>query len=100
MKEISVTELSTTPDRALIDVREPDEWSAGHVAGATLIPLGQLPERLDEIPNDRPVFVMCHSGNRSSRAAALLNEHGFDVTNVTGGITAWQANSLPVVTGE
>lgn len=88
-------------EAVLIDVREPDEWQEGHVAGATHIPLGDLPARLAEVPRDRPVLLFCRSGNRSGRATALLREQGYDqAINVEGGITAWQRAGLPVMRGK
>lgn len=87
-------------DALLIDVREPDEWAAGHVAGAKHIPLGQLPSRLAEVPRDREVLLFCRSGNRSGTATALLREQGYDrAMNVEGGITAWQRAGFPVSRG-
>ena len=67
--------------------------------GAQLIPLSELPSRLTEVPINRPVYVMCHSGARSAQAANFLGECGFDVVNVVGGIAAWQHAQLPVTTG-
>lgn len=87
-------------EAVLIDVREPDEWAAGHVAGATHIPLADLPARLDEVPRDRPVLLFCRSGNRSGRATAFLRQQGYrQATNVEGGIIAWQGAGLPVTRG-
>jgi rhodanese-related sulfurtransferase len=78
----------------LLDVREPDEWAAGHVPGAVHIPLGQLVERVDELPEDRQVVVICRSGARSARAAAFLASSGFDAVNLAGGMHAWAAAGL------
>jgi rhodanese-related sulfurtransferase len=78
----------------LLDVREPYEWDAGHVAGAVHIPLGQLVERVDEIPEDRQVVVVCRSGARSARAAAFLSSSGLDAVNLAGGMQAWAAAGL------
>jgi rhodanese-related sulfurtransferase len=75
---------------ALVDVREPGEYQAGHLEGALNIPLGQLPARMDELPRDRIMFVHCKGGYRSSAATSLLLRAGFrDVANVTGGYDAW-----------
>lgn len=88
-------------DAVLVDVREPDEWAEGHVAGATHIPLGELPSRLAEVPRDREVLLFCRSGNRSGAATSLLRKQGFDrATNVEGGITAWRRAGLPVTRGK
>ncbi|SFL55173.1 Rhodanese-related sulfurtransferase [Paenibacillus sp. 1_12] len=73
----------------IVDVREPDEWDAGHVAGAKHIPLGQLQDRLDELDAKQETIMICRSGNRSGLACELLNEKGFDVVNMTGGLLAW-----------
>jgi rhodanese-related sulfurtransferase len=86
----------------LLDVREPDEYAQGHAPGSTLIPLGQLEQRLNEITGykNKPVAVICRSGRRSAQAAKLLDQAGFSaVSNVEGGMLAWQKAGLPVVTG-
>ncbi|MDN5762556.1 MAG: rhodanese-like domain-containing protein [Microlunatus sp.] len=83
----------------VIDVREPAEYIAGHVPGATLIPMGQLPDRLNEIHRSKPVFVICQSGGRSSAMTDVLRHHGFDAHSVTGGTAAWTASNRPVATG-
>lgn len=101
---VDVTEAKRQLDsRAamLIDVREPDEWAEGHVAGAKHIPLGQLSSRLAEVPRDRDVLLLCRSGNRSGTATALLRGQGYErAINVEGGITAWQRAGLPVTRGK
>jgi rhodanese-related sulfurtransferase len=81
----------------LLDVREPNEWSAGHAPRARHIPLGQLAARQGELSRTRPVVVVCRSGNRSKRAAASLAAAGFEVSNLAGGMRAWSAAGLPVV---
>ena len=73
----------------LIDVREPQEYAEAHVPGAVLIPMGQLSARLDEVPSDGPVYVICRSGNRSGAMGPLLDAHGYDSVNVLGGTAAW-----------
>jgi rhodanese-related sulfurtransferase len=78
----------------LLDVREPDEWHAGRAAGAVLVPLGQLDPAA--VPTDRPVVVVCRSGNRSGTATAVLREAGVDAVNLAGGMRAWAAAGLPV----
>lgn len=95
---VRVTDL--TDDAPLLDVREPDEWAAGHAPGALHIPLGEVPARLDELPEtDEPLPVVCRSGGRSSRAVQWLAQQGFDVVNVEGGMRAWGAADKPL-TGE
>ena len=79
----------------VVDVREPWEYRQGHVPGAVLIPLGQLSSRLGELDPERPVAVICASGNRSQSAAALLGQKGFKtVYNVSGGTGAWMYSGL------
>jgi len=81
----------------ILDVRQPAEWQAGHLPGAQHIPGGALPERLDDVPTERPVAVYCGSGYRSSVAASLLRRTGHrDVQHLIGGFAAWQAAELPV----
>ncbi len=84
----------------VLDVREPEEWAEYHIPGATLIPLGQLAARVNEIPRDRPVLVYCRSGNRSQEGRDILLRAGFtQVTSLRGGIKAWAAAGLPTVSG-
>src|SRR5262249_37277228 len=74
----------------LLDVREPNEYQICRIPGSTLIPLGQLPQRLSELPRDgREILVHCKSGVRSAKAVKLLGEHGIAAKNVKGGILAW-----------
>jgi rhodanese-related sulfurtransferase len=84
----------------LLDVREPSEWEAGHIDGAVLIPLGQLAARMSEVPSDKTVLVICHSGNRSAQARDQLRNAGYtQVTSINGGMNAWIQAGYPVVTG-
>lgn len=83
----------------LLDVREPNEWIAGHAPAAAHIPLGDVPTRLAEIPEGRTV-VVCRSGQRSQRAAEFLRAKGIDAVNLAGGMRAWAADGLDVVTDE
>ncbi|WP_216212688.1 rhodanese-like domain-containing protein [Amycolatopsis aidingensis] len=95
----SVADLPTE-GCVLLDVREHDEWSAGHAPGAVHIPLGDLPARvaeLAEFPDDRPVYVVCRTGGRSAQAAAWLNAAGWDAVNVAGGMKSWQTEGRPLV---
>ncbi|GAA0134620.1 rhodanese-like domain-containing protein [Paenibacillus sp. YSY-4.3] len=94
-KEISPQELSTRlktgEDVKMLDVREPEEWAAGHIRGAKHIPLGQVLERLNELDAaGEELVVICRSGNRSGLACELLEEKGFNVVNMTGGLLAWE----------
>ena len=87
--------LDARDDVVLIDVREQDEWDAGHIAGATLIPSSQLQSRWQEIPTDKTVIVYCRSGNRSNVATDFLKQQGLtNVHNMTGGVIAWEAAGL------
>jgi rhodanese-related sulfurtransferase len=87
----------------LVDVREDHEWSAGHAPQAVHIPLRELPLRVRELPDHRSILVVCRSGNRSAQAARTLTDalgiRGVQVSNVEGGMVAWQAAGLPVVAG-
>ena len=82
----------------LLDVREDDEWEAGHAAEAVHIAMGLVSERVGEIPIDRTVICVCRMGGRSGAVATALVEVGFDVHNLNGGMTAWEIAGLPVVT--
>lgn len=83
-------------DAYLLDVREDDEWQAGHAPNAIHIPMSALAERAGEIPGDRDVYVICRSGGRSGRAVAALNQGGWRATNVLGGMQAWSLAGLPM----
>jgi len=92
-----VNEIRNNPDVVLIDVREQWEYDAGHIPNVKLIPLGELPNRVNEIPKDKFVVMTCRSGNRSGQATKFLRDKGFDnVHNMQGGIVAWQKAGFPV----
>jgi len=83
-----------------LDVRQPEEWDQVHIPDTTLIPLGELQDRLDEVPDDRPIVIVCRSGNRSLSGANILLEAGYDyahVASMDGGVTEWEAKGYPVV---
>ena len=80
----------------VLDVRQPDEFRSGHIAGAKLIPLNELQRKLSELPKGREIVCICASGNRSTSAAKLLMKEGFNVLNVQGGMLAWRRAKLPV----
>ena len=89
--------LAAAPAPFLLDVREPWEYQDGHVPGAQLIPLGELEQRVGEVPRDRPVLAICHSGQRSLAAAGYLLKLGYpSVSNVDGGTAAWIERGYPV----
>ena len=84
----------------ILDVREPDEWNAGHIPDATLIPLGELEARVNELPRDQKIVVVCRSGNRSATGRDILLDAGFgEVTSMGGGMNSWVSLGLPTVTG-
>ncbi|HMF83461.1 MAG TPA: rhodanese-like domain-containing protein [Acidimicrobiia bacterium] len=84
----------------LLDVRNPDEWQAGHAEGAAWIPMSELAERQEEIPTDREIVVICKSGARSGRVAQALVAAGYEAANVAGGADAWQAAGFAIVTDD
>ena len=83
-------------DVTVLDVREPEEWAAGHVEGALHIPLGLLPERVHEVPEGR-VLVVCKVGGRSAQAAMWLGQQGHETVNLDGGMLEWAAAGRPMV---
>jgi rhodanese-related sulfurtransferase len=98
---IDVTQLhqrmAAMPAPFVLDVREPWEYQAGHVPGARLIPLAELEDRVNEVPRDRSIFAICHSGQRSLAAAGYLLQLGYSaVSNVDGGTAAWIERGYPV----
>jgi len=97
-----VYERLTASDSAqhptIVDVREPDEWAEGHIEGATHIPLGTLPTRLQDLPKDQDIILVCHMGGRSERATVFLEKAGYtNAINMTGGMDAWEGHHLPIV---
>jgi len=100
--EISVQEAFSMREEGafVLDVRNQDEWDAGHVPGATLIPLPQLESRLAELPPDQEIVVICRSGNRSATARDILLDAGFSaVTSVAGGFNQWASNGYDIELG-
>lgn len=97
--DIDVTQARRALDQGalLVDVREPDEWHRGHAPEARHIPLGEFAARMEELPADRDIVLICRSGNRSGKAADLLMRQRDDVANVAGGMQAWAQAGLPVV---
>jgi sulfur-carrier protein adenylyltransferase/sulfurtransferase len=103
--EISVQEvgrrIAAGEQLFLLDVREPEEFAEARVAGSVLIPLGELSERLGEVPQDRTVVAICRVGQRSAYAAELLRRAGLrDVLNMQGGMYAWVRSGLAWDSGE
>ena len=83
----------------LFDVRQPDEYEEGHVPGAVLVPLAEVPDRVGEFPTDLTIYVVCRSGARSANAVAFLRSSGVDAVNVDGGTMAWIESGHDVVAG-
>lgn len=92
--------LKQKPSPFLLDVRQPEEYQQAHIAGARLIPLGDLRQRMHELPRDREILVICHSGNRSSSAARQLAQAGYNPINIRGGLIAWSRAGLPLKQGK
>lgn len=88
-------ELFASGDYALVDVRETVETDQQHVEGSLLIPLGDVEARMGEVPDDRPVLVLCRSGSRAVPAAEAMRAAGREATVVEGGIVAWADAGLP-----
>ena len=101
-RDILPGEVEAWLDRGarLVDVRERWEYTEGHIPGAENVPLGELPHRVGE-PEDRPLVLVCASGNRSAKAAKRLAKDGRSgVANLVGGTAGWAARGLPIVAGE
>ena len=102
MIEITVDALKRRRDAGedfvLLDVREPDEIETASIPWAHVISMREIPARIDEIPRDKPLVVMCHHGGRSERVAQFLEANGYEnAANLTGGIDAWSASVDPAV---
>ena len=82
----------------LLDVREDDEWQAGHAPAAHHVPLGQVMQVAADLPRDRRIVAVCRVGGRSENATIALRQAGLDVVNLAGGMHAWAASGLPIVT--
>jgi rhodanese-related sulfurtransferase len=92
---VSVSEVAD--DACFLDVREADEWAAGHIDGAIHLPMGQLVERLHEVPSDRHVVAVCRTGARSGQVTAYLVQQRISIRNLAGGMQAWAAAGRPMV---
>jgi rhodanese-related sulfurtransferase len=98
MRFVTVHDLHAAlgEEATVIDVREPVEFVSGHVPGARLVPLATVPQIVDELPTDEPVYVICAVGARSAHAAAYLSQRGVDARSVDGGTGDWIAAGYPV----
>jgi hydroxyacylglutathione hydrolase len=91
--------LASSMPPIVLDIRAPREWQKSHIEGSVNIPLNHLVERIEEVPDNRPVLVHCAGGYRSSIAAGILQRNGrANLTELNGGIAAWEAAGLPVIT--
>lgn len=100
--EISVSDALAKKEAGafILDVRQPDEWNEAHIQNATLIPLDQLPDRINELPKNQEIVVVCRSGNRSAQGRDILLQAGFtNVTSMAGGLNQWKAAGYPTVSG-
>ncbi|MCW2867946.1 MAG: Rhodanese domain protein [Marmoricola sp.] len=102
MTEVPTVELSQVPDPlpegvTVLDVREPVEWRHGRIEGAVHVPLTEVPGRLEELPRDRQLLVVCKVGGRSAQATAFLREKGFEAINLAGGMLEWSAAGRQMV---
>jgi rhodanese-related sulfurtransferase len=102
IREVGADELDAAlaGGALLIDVREPNEYVAGHVPGAVLVPLGAVADRVDAFRSDGPTYVICRSGARSMRACEHVAAQGVEAINVAGGTLAWIDSGRDVVEGD
>lgn len=102
ISEASVDELESAlqAGAVLIDVRQPNEYEAGHVPGAVLVPLASVPDTLELFASDVPTYVICRSGSRSYRACEYLEEQGIEAINIEGGTMAWIISGRTTVAGD
>ncbi len=92
--------IDGSKDLVLLDVREQHEYDRAHIDGVQLVPLGELPQRQEEIPTDKPILCICAGGVRSEKAARFLLANGYsDVTNMSEGMRGWLTRNLPAVKG-
>ena len=99
MRSITPNEVHALDDVVILDVREPHELAQARIEGTIDIPLGELVARIDEVPRDTTVYVLCHVGGRSAQATQYLETPGFDAVNIDGGIVEWYRAGLPVAVG-
>jgi rhodanese-related sulfurtransferase len=96
----SVDASAVPPDAVVLDVREDDEWTAGHIPGALHVPMMRVPQRLQYDPGpltpDATIVVVCKVGARSAQVTAWLRRQGYNATNLAGGMYAWEAGGGPI----
>jgi len=83
----------------VLDVRTPEEWNEFHAPNTTLIPLDELAARVNELPKDQSIVVVCRSGNRSQAGRDILLQAGYNATSMNGGLTTWRDSGYPIVSG-
>ena len=96
----TVVATDVADDATIVDVREDDEWAAGHIAGSVHVPLSELPARAGDIPDAEPLVVVCKVGGRSAQVTAWLAGQGRDAVNLAGGLEAWAGAGRPLVTDD
>lgn len=89
-------EMYQQPDVFTVDVREPEEWDEYHAPNTTHIPLGELQNRVNELPKDKKILVVCRSGNRSDEGRDILLAAGFNATSMDSGLKEWYAKGYPL----
>ncbi|KQZ10636.1 rhodanese-like domain-containing protein [Agromyces fucosus] len=99
MRSTTPNDVHAIADAVILDVREPGELAQARIEGTLDIPLGELVERVEEVPSDTTVYVLCHVGGRSAQAVQYLESRGVDAVNIDGGIVAWHRAGLPVTLG-
>lgn len=97
--DIETLESQIAAGDPVFDVRQPDEYEEARVPGVTLVPLPEVPDRVDEFPTEGTVYVICKSGGRSAKAVEFLRANGVDAVNVAGGTMAWMDAGKPVDSG-
>jgi rhodanese-related sulfurtransferase len=99
MRSMTPADVHAIDGAVILDVREPREHERAHIEGTIDIPLGELVARIDEVPRNTTVYVLCHVGGRSAQATQYLETQGFDAVNIDGGIVEWYRAGLPVAVG-
>lgn len=94
----AVDASAVAQDATILDVREDEEWAAGHIAGSAHVPMSELVGRVADVPADDPLVVVCRVGSRSAQVTAWLRAQGRDARNLTGGLESWTAAGRPLVT--